>query len=209
MATGFKTTARAAAVFLAIATVTLPQIAHGQTGDETSVGPVVVYLVRHAEKADDGTTDPPLTVAGQIRVQTLKAILADAHLTHVHSTDTERTRETARPIAEEAGLSVTSYDPRDLQGFADQILQTPGTHLVSGHSNTTPALVQALGGEPGSAIHDLEYDRLYIVVVPPGGAAVTTLLRFGEPYVAGHDFGLRNSPSTTPPWTPPPPPSSP
>ena len=65
--------------------------------------PVVVYLVRHAEKADDGTTDPPLTVAGQIRVQTLKAILADASLTHVHSTDVERTRETARPIAEDAG----------------------------------------------------------------------------------------------------------
>lgn len=164
------------------------------TGDNGDAAPVVVYLVRHAERADDGTSDPPLSVAGQIRVQTLRAILADAGLTHVHSTDLERTRETARPIAEAAGLSVELYDPSDLEAFADQIRETPGRHLVAGHSNTTPALVAALGGEAHGSIHEMEYDRLYVVVLPPEGEVVTSLLRFGEPYVPGEDFGLRASP---------------
>lgn len=155
---------------------------------------IVVYLVRHAETADNGTPDPPLSVAGQIRVQTVRAILGNAGLTHVHSTDYQRTRETARPIAEEAGVSVLPYDPSDLEAFAAELSSTPGRHLVAGHSNTTPQLVEALGGESQGEIDEMEYDRLYIVVLPPGGRPVTTLLRFGEPYVPGQDFGLRASP---------------
>lgn len=190
------------AVGLVLALWVSAGVAWAQATSERGSGaaPVVVYLVRHAEKADDGTSDPPLTVAGQIRVQTLRAILADANLTHVHSTDLERTRETARPIAEEAGLSVSHYDPSDLQAFADRIRATPGNHLVSGHSNTTPGLVAALGGDPHGTIHEMEYDRLYIVMLAGDGPAVTTLLRFGEPYVPGEDFGLRAAPK--PPASP-------
>lgn len=155
---------------------------------------VVVYLVRHAEKSDDGTNDPPLAIAGQIRVQTLKALLADVNLTHVHTTDWKRTRDTARPFAEEAGVEFAMYDPRELETLAAGIMDTPGHHLVAGHSNTTPRLVAALGGDPGGEIDELEYDRLYILVIEPGGSTVTTLLRFGEPYVEGRDFGLRSEP---------------
>ena len=154
-------------------------------------GPVVVYLVRHAEKAEDGTDDPPLALAGQIRVQVLRQLLADANLTHVYTTDLKRTRDTARPFAEALGTEATIYDPRRLDVLAETIRATPGTHLVSGHSNTTPVLVEALGGDPFGAIDELEYDRLYIVVIHPDQPPVTTLLRFGEPYVEGTDFGLR------------------
>ncbi|MXW19006.1 MAG: histidine phosphatase family protein [Gemmatimonadetes bacterium] len=152
---------------------------------------VVVYLVRHAEKANDGTDDPPLAIAGRIRVQTLKALLADVSITHVRTTDWKRTRDTARPFAEGAGLELGIYDPRELETLATEIMVTPGRHLVVGHSNTTPQLVAALGGDAGGEIDDLEYDRLYILVIEPGRATVTTLLRFGEPYVKGRDFGLR------------------
>ena len=168
-----------------------------QTGtepDPASQEPVVVYLVRHAEKADDGTDDPPLAIAGRIRVQTLKTLLADVDLTHVHTTDWKRTRDTARPFAEAAGVELAMYDPRELETLAAQIAATPGRHLVAGHSNTTPQLVAALGGDPGGAIDELEYDRLYILVIEPGRETVTTLLRFGEPYVRGRDFGLRAAP---------------
>lgn len=156
--------------------------------------PVVVYLVRHAERADDGTSDPPLAIAGRIRVQTLKALLADVDLTHVHSTDWQRTRDTARPFAEEAGVELLLYDPRELETLAAEIKATSGRHLVAGHSNTTPRLVAALGGEPLGPIDELEYDRLYILVIQPEGATVTSVLRFGEPYVEGRDFGLRAAP---------------
>lgn len=162
--------------------------------DATRQEPVVVYLVRHAEKADDGTDDPPLAIAGRIRVQTLKTLFADVSLTHVHTTDWKRTRDTARPFAEEAGVELAMYDPRELETLATGIMATPGRHLVAGHSNTTPQLVAALGGDPGGEIDDLEYDRLYILVIGPGESTVTTLLRFGEPYVEGRDFGLRAEP---------------
>ena len=152
---------------------------------------VVVYLVRHAERAEDGSDDPPLALAGQIRVQQLLAMLTDVNLTHVHTTDFKRTRDTARPFAERAGVGYAIYDPRELEALATEIAATPGRHLVAGHSNTTPQLVAALGGDPSDAIDELEYDRLYILVIQPGKPAMTTLLRFGEPYVEGQDFGLR------------------
>ena len=160
---------------------------------ETTGSPeaVVVYLVRHAEKADDGTDDPPLALAGQIRVQVLRQLLAESDMTHIHTTDWKRTRETARPIAMDLGLDPSFYDAGDLAAFAATLKATPGQHLVVGHSNTTPMLVETLGGDPSMPIDDLEYDRLYIVVIPPGLPPVTTILRFGEPYVEGEDFGLR------------------
>lgn len=152
---------------------------------------VVVYLVRHAERAENGTDDPPLALAGQIRVQQLLGLLADVDLTHVHTTDFKRTRDTARPFAERAGVEFMIYDPRELEALASEVAATPGRHLVAGHSNTTPQLVAALGGDPSDPIDEFEYDRLYIVVIQPDKPAMTTLLRFGEPYVEGQDFGLR------------------
>ena len=159
----------------------------GATEDEA----VVVYLVRHAEKAEDGTDDPPLALHGRIRVQTLLALLSDVDLTHVHTTDLKRTRDTARPFAQRAELEANIYDPRALESLAADITAAPGRHFVAGHSNTTPALVAALGGDPSDPIDEMEYDRLYILVIQPDHLPLTTLLRFGEPYVEGADFGLR------------------
>ncbi len=180
-------------VFLATAPAQVAATAT-QTASEETVAPgdpVVVYLVRHAEKADDGTDDPPLALAGQIRVRILQGLLADARLTHVYTTDWRRTRETAQPIAESAGLETVVYDPRAPDSLARLIRATPGRHLVVGHSNTTPALVSALGGDPSGPIHEMEYNRLYIVAILPGASPVVSLLRFGEPYVKGDDFSLR------------------
>lgn len=165
----------------------------------TSPDPVVIYLVRHAERADDGTDDPPLALAGQIRTQVLRHLLVQAGVTHVHTTAWKRTRETARPIAEDSGLEPSVYDSAQLETFASTLSATPGHHLVVGHSNTIPMLVDALGGAAPDPINEFEYDRLYIVVIPPGQPPVTTVLRFGEPFVEGRDFGLRTG------WAPRPP----
>jgi hypothetical protein len=56
----------------------------------------------------------------------------------------------------------------------------PGRHFVVGHSDTTPALVEALGGDAGAPIADPEYDRLYVLTLEGAGAS-TVLLRFGAP----------------------------
>ena len=145
---------------------------------------VVVYLVRHAEKVDD-SRDPALDDLGKARATLLAQMLHDAGVTHVWSTDYLRTQHTARPLAVAAGLSVTSYDPRDLPGFAAKLRSSAGRHLVVGHSNTTPQLVQALGGDPGTPIDDGEYDRLYVVTIA-GGTVTTSLLRFGSSQTEGN-----------------------
>ena len=149
--------------------------------DSDASPPTVVVLVRHAEKVDD-SRDPDLSEAGITRARELATMLADADFDHVWSTDFKRTRDTAGPTAQAASLETELYDPSDLSAFADQLLEMGGRHLVVGHSNTTPALVTALGGDPGSAIDDAEYDRLYVVSAPDRDSAVTTLLRFGVAY---------------------------
>ena len=142
--------------------------------------PTVVYLVRHAEKADDGA-DPALTAQGNTRAALLADLLADAGITHIHSSDFIRTRDTADPLAELLGLQTLIYDPRDLPAMAAHLRNTPGRHLVSGHSNTTPRLVELLGGDPHTSIDEpSEYDRLYIVTVLPEGGASSVLLRYGD-----------------------------
>lgn len=138
---------------------------------------VVVYLVRHAEKLDD-SRDPPLSEVGQRRALELARLLTDAGVTHAWSTDYERTRATAQPTAASRGLTVRLYDANNLAGVAAQLLGMPGRHLVVGHSNTTPALVRALGGNGGNLIGDLEYDRLY-VLTKAGDHITTVQLRWG------------------------------
>jgi len=145
--------------------------------------PTILYVVRHAERADDGTPDPPLSGPGLQRASQLARMLADSDLTAVYSTDLKRTRQTAGPAAERFGLVVDTYDPRQLEHFAGELASNSGGRiLVTGHSNTTPALVELLGGDPVSAIDEAEYDRLYIVVVGAGRAATSVLLRFGAPF---------------------------
>jgi len=139
----------------------------------------IVYLVRHAERAENGTGDPPISRAGEARAELLSEMLRDAGVTHVHSTDYTRTRSTGAPAANANRVETQLYDPRDLPGFAEQLRASPGRHLVVGHSNTTPELVAALGGEPGGPIDEMEYDRLYILTITDVGVS-TVLLRFGE-----------------------------
>ena len=50
-----------------------------------------------------------------------------------------------------------------------------------GHSNTTPALVQLFGGDPGTPIVEKdEYDRLYILSPGKNGKVNTVLIRCGK-----------------------------
>lgn len=146
-----------------------------------------VYLVRHAERAADHPSDPTLTAAGSARAVLLARMLRDVPLVSILATDYRRTRLTAGPVADAHGLPVESYEPRGdgLESLLERLRTTPGHHLVVGHSNTTPAVVEALGGDPISAIEENEYDRLYVVVLVDSEAVSSSLIRFGEPWRAG------------------------
>ena len=141
----------------------------------------VYFLVRHAEKADDGH-DPSLSPAGEFRARELADLLRDAGIDRVHSSDFIRTRDTAAPIAERLGLVTELYDPGHLPVLAERLQSSPGRHLVIGHSNTTPRLAELLGGDPGVPIdEEHEYDRLYVLKRGGDGAVITVLLRYGTP----------------------------
>ena len=143
----------------------------------------VVFLVRHAERATDDPRDPGLTEAGQSRARELARTLADAGITAIYSTSFRRTMDTARPIAEHAGIEIRTYEAgaAALEAFGEQLRSAGGRILVSGHSNTTPALVEALGGDPVSPMSETDYDRLYIVTIGTDGSVSSVLLHYGEP----------------------------
>lgn len=138
-----------------------------------------IYLVRHAEK--EPGRDPKLTPDGLIRAEALADYVSGAKLGAVFSTQFRRTRDTASPVAQRTGLPILYYDPSDLSGFADTLRAASGNVLVVGHSNTTPDLVTALGGDAGEPIVEAtEYDRIYVLVLR-GGEVKTELRRYGEP----------------------------
>ena len=138
-----------------------------------------VFLVRHAEKTME-KTDPGLTEAGQARAIALAERLEGEGITHIHSSDYIRTRDTAAPLAERLGLKVEIYDAGDLPSIAEKLKAIPGRHLVVGHSNTTPQLTELLGGDGGTPIVEAtEYDRLYVVTIEAGEPVKTYLTRYG------------------------------
>lgn len=137
----------------------------------------VLVLVRHAEKVDE-SSDAQLSDVGRSRARALAALLKDAGIEAVYSTDTARTRDTARPTAEILSKAVEIYDADALEDFAKKLRSKGGRALVVGHSNTTPDLVKLLGGDPGAPIADAEYDRIYVLTHSADGGVSTLVLRF-------------------------------
>jgi len=138
----------------------------------------IVYLVRHAEVVPDGTADPPLAEAGEVRAQVLQSLLAGVRLTGIFTTDLERTRSTAGPVATTHGIPLTFYTPAGMGRLADSLAAADGAYLIVGHSNTTTYMVELLGGDAGSPIREDEFDRLYIVTIPSVGRPRTEVRRY-------------------------------
>lgn len=154
-------------------------------------GPTTIILVRHAEENRLlGETPIPLTDQGSIRAKELARVLRDVKLDAIFSTDTLRTKNTARPVADAKGLSINIYDYKiyaDLQPFVDSLLKKyqGRTVLISGHSDDVPAMVSMLrkdfgDGENVMVIHKSVYDNLFIVLVPVNGKTTVLQLRYGQ-----------------------------
>lgn len=139
-------------------------------------------LVRHAEKMIGGS-DPELSAAGQARAVELSRILKKIPLAKVFSTDFNRTRETARPTAEEQMQVLQLYNPSDLNTFVDHtLLNFPAKKmLVVGHSNSTASLLNILVGENIYAdIPETDFDNLYLVTVFEKGRSDVVHMKYGE-----------------------------
>ena len=145
-------------------------------------GETLVFLIRHAEKVDE-SRDPGLSEAGLQRSRELARVLRDAGIQRIHSTDYIRTRDTVAPLANMLGLEVELYDWDDPAEFAHSLKHEGQRHLVVGHSNTTPKLVELLGGDAGTEIdHAGEHDRLYVMTIDENGNVTSLLLRYGDSF---------------------------
>ena len=135
--------------------------------------PKTIYIVRHAEKQLAGN-DPELLQVGQIRAKKLAQILQNEDIKHVFSTDYKRTRHTALPTAEQAGLNIQSYDPSNHDALVEQLKSLEGNVLVVGHSNTVSRLANYFvgEGEKYADLEDVEYDFIYVVTLEKNRAAV-------------------------------------
>ncbi|WP_157980772.1 SixA phosphatase family protein [Pseudidiomarina salinarum] len=105
-----------------------------------------LYFARHAQK-EKAPSNPGLNQQGQRSAQQLADILEYAGVEAVLSTDYNRTRETAQPLAERLKLQVETYPTGDNEAFIRRLLDQRKTVLVVGHSNTVPELVRLAGGQ--------------------------------------------------------------
>ena len=136
----------------------------------TAAGQGVVFVVRHAERADAGTSggsmmaaDPDLSDAGRARAEALAATLKDAKIAAIFTTEFKRTQATAAPLAKALGITPTVVGSREQNRLLAAVKAASGNVLVVGHSNTVPAIIKDLGVATPVVVGDSEYDNLFVV----------------------------------------------
>jgi len=150
----------------------------------------LVYVVRHAEKAAEPRRDPGLTPAGAKRASALAAVLAEARLTGIVTTQFKRTRATAAPAARASGIEplVIGYRPGDFAAQGAAVAAAirerfrGGAVLVVGHSDTVPFIIASLGGpEVERLCEPTEYASLFTLVVEADASASLVRSWYGRP----------------------------
>jgi len=147
---------------------------------ETTSSVKTIFIVRHAEKqVIEGERDLDLSEAGQVRAEALPEALDGVKIDEVYTSDYRRTRQTVAPVAEAAELEPVIYDPADAGGTAARLVaSTAANILVAGHSNTVPALIEALGAEP-PVIDEDQYGDLFVLTLDGDKASLETR-RYGR-----------------------------
>lgn len=143
----------------------------------------LVVCVRHAEKAD-ASSDTSLSPAGMARAAALAAALRDAEIDGIYVSPFRRTQQTAAMLAALRGL-VPIVDPQTDPDALVKTLRTKhasGRVLVVGHSDTVPAILKALGHDPGVPIQidDSEFDHMFLAIPSTTGPPSVIHLRYGR-----------------------------
>lgn len=127
--------------------------------------PSLVVLVRHGEKQPTPADDPSLSEAGVARAQALEAALRHAAPSTIVVSPRKRTAETAAVVQRRVGVAPTviPLDARHVEQVAAAVMKATGVVLVVGHSNTIPAIVNALAGTTLPDICDASYGTMFLV----------------------------------------------
>jgi len=124
-----------------------------------------LYLIRHAEKKQDGSRDPELTEIGIQRSEKLAVWFSKKNIKDVWSSDYKRTRDTAKPILTELNVELNLYDPGNLPLLSEKLMSRQHAAVVVGHSNTTPDLARLLCDCVIEDMDESEHSRLIVIKV--------------------------------------------
>ena len=160
-----------------------------------------LILVRHTEKAQDGSrSDPELSEAGRRRAEAFARMFANAGVTSLIHTEYKRTRDTLAPLAERLDLESETIGARDFEPLIERLSAAGADEViaVAGHSNTIPHIAWRFGCdlpdlesvevkppiEYGHLRHET-YDRVHILTPGIGEGPKTPArlldLHYGEP----------------------------
>ena len=171
-----------ALLFLAVLAVpaALAPPARPAAGSIPDSAATTVIVVRHAEKDTMMVgADPPLSAAGILRAHELARVLADAGISAIYVTPWQRNRQTAQPLADRIGDTLTVVDAVDETVERLRTRHAGRTVLVVGHSNTVPQIIEKLAGVTIPPFVERDFDRLYVVTLLPGRPARVTALHYG------------------------------
>jgi len=168
----------------------LSQLAFAQAANE----PVTtVFLIRHAERAEEPRQDPPLTEKGVARSEALARLLSTAGIKAIYTSQFARTKLTAEPLAKQLGVASTpialKISPSNPRMIAEEstketvnkiLSHAGGSVLLVGHSNSIPDVIKMLGGDVVPTIDEKKYDDLFVVTVYANGKAKVTHLKYGS-----------------------------
>jgi 2,3-bisphosphoglycerate-dependent phosphoglycerate mutase len=164
-------------IVLSTFNITQPDIVEPENQKTNDI--TTYYLIRHAEKdrSDSTEKDPILTKQGMERAENWAKVFKDVPFDMVYSTNYNRTKATAQPTATSKDLELSMYDPNKMFDAEFQKETKGKTVLVVGHSNTTPAFVNAIMKKKKyEDLPDDENGGLFIVTVSPNKRVSTQLL---------------------------------
>lgn len=155
-----------------------------------SAQPSLVVLVRHGEKQPAPADDPSLSEAGVARARALDAALAHSTPSTIVVSSRKRTVETAAVVQQRTGVTPTviALDAQHVPNVAAAVMRASGVVLVVGHSNTIPAIVNALAGTKLPDICDASYATMFLVI--PGATSTKAQVvksQYGTPDAIGAD----------------------
>lgn len=173
-----------------IVVLLLSQLAFAQ---QTADPVTTVFLIRHAERAEEPRQDPPLTEKGTARSEALARLLSKAGVKAIYTSQFARTKLTAEPLAKQLGITPTALslklnpsNPRQIaeestKETVDKIMSHGGgSVLVVGHSNSIPDVIKMLGAEAAPTIDEKQFDDLFVVTVYGKGKAKVAHLKYGS-----------------------------
>ncbi|MFO1452001.1 MAG: phosphoglycerate mutase family protein [Opitutaceae bacterium] len=144
----------------------------------------ITYLVvRHADRGPE-EPDAALTAEGQRRAAALAGMLASARITHIFTSEYQRTRDTAAPAARLHGIKPVVVPQVEFETLIRSLMALPANGdccLVVGHRSTVPKIVRALTGQDIPPLSSSEFSRLIIVTRWPDGRASVLPLRVELP----------------------------